>query len=222
VDTRSDLFSLGVIFYELLTGILPYESETVVGLLLKRIQERPIPPVERDKEIPQGLSDVVLKCLAVGLDQRYQTAGELFADMEAWGSSPGTFRAVAGAAIAFPTSSMAAQAQAIPGARPKPPANRLRKWSVAAATALALAAALAVLRDRFLGSPRPHAPVTVMIADFNNHTGDPTFDGTLESTLKLALEGAGFISAYDRSQLRTIGLAAADLPKGKLDEPTAA
>src|SRR5437762_2778108 len=73
VDTRSDLFSLGVIFYELLTGKSPYESETIVGLLLKRIQERPIPPVDRDKEIPVGLSDIVLKCLTVDLTQRYQT-----------------------------------------------------------------------------------------------------------------------------------------------------
>jgi len=209
VDTRSDLFSLGVIFYELLTGKPPYESETMVGLLLKRIQERPIPPVERDKEIPQGLSDVVLKCLAVDLGQRYQNAGELFADLGAWQSSPGTFRTVAGTAIGFP------------GAQPKPSASRFWKWSgTVAAIALAAVAAYA-LRDRFLGPPPPHAPVTVMIADFNNHTGDPIFDGTLESTLRLALEGAGFISAYDRGQLPKIGVAAADLPKDKLDEPTA-
>src|SRR5215467_7561880 len=65
-----------------------------------------------------------------------------------------------------------------------------------------------LLRDRFLGPPPPHAPVTVMIADFNNHTGDPIFDGTLESTLRLALKGAEFISTYDSGQLRTIGVAA--------------
>ena len=224
VDTRSDLFSLGVIFYELLTGKPPYESETMVGLLLKRIQERPIPPVERDKEIPQGLSDVVLKCLAVDLGQRYQTAGELYGDLEAWQRSPGTFRTLAGTTIVLPaqTTAVRAATQAIPAPQPKPRSNRIGLWSVAAAAAIALAAVPAYfLRDRFSGSPKPHAPVTVMIADFNNHTGDPIFDGTLESTLKLALEGAGFISAYDRGQLRTIGVAAADLPKDKLDEPTA-
>jgi len=239
VDTRSDLFSLGVIFYELLTGKPPYESETMVGLLLKRIQERPLPPVERDKEIPQGLSDVVLKCLAVDLGQRYQTAGELLADLGAWQSSPGTFRAVAGTTMALPAQKTAVQAstQAIPAAQPKPPANRwvplgadvsaprgrfnLWKWSAAVA-AIALAAVVAYsLRDRFPGPPRPHAPVTVMIADFNNHTGDPIFDRTLESTLKLALEGAGFISAYDRGRLKDLGVTLAQ-GQSKLDESAAA
>src|SRR5579883_582395 len=231
VDTRSDLFSLGVIFYELLTGKPPYESETMIGLLLKRIQDRPIPPVERDKEIPQGLSDVVLKCLAVDLTRRYQTAGELLADLEAWKSSPGSFRTVAGTEFAPPNQTLAAPAQttvqtstrAIATVESKPPARARWKWPAAAAAAMALAAAAAYgLRDWFAGPRRPHAPVTVMIADFNNHTGDPIFDGTLESTLKLALEGAGFISAYDRGQLRTIGVAAADVPKARLDEPAAA
>ncbi len=57
-----------------------------------------------------------------------------------------------------------------------------------------------------------------MIADFNNHTGEPIFDGTLEPVLKLALEGAGFISAYDKTQLRTLGVPAVS---GRLDEQAA-
>lgn len=52
----------------------------------------------------------------------------------------------------------------------------------------------------------PVSPMTVIIADFNNHTGDPVFTGTLESTLKLALEGATFISAYDRVRMRDLGV----------------
>ena len=42
-----------------------------------------------------------------------------------------------------------------------------------------------------------HAPMTVLVADFSNHTGDPLFDGTLEPVVKMALEGAAFITAYD-------------------------
>ncbi len=64
----------------------------------------------------------------------------------------------------------------------------------------------------------PAAPMTVLIADFNNHTGDPVFTGTLESTLKLALEGASFISAYDRTRVRELGLKAIS---GTFDEPKA-
>ncbi|HEY7333771.1 MAG TPA: protein kinase [Bryobacteraceae bacterium] len=217
VDTRSDLFSLGVIFYELLTGKPPYESETMVGLLLKRIQERPIPPVEHDKDIPAGLSDVVLKCLAVDLGQRYQTARELLMDLEAWQTSPGTFRTVAGTVAAPPV-----HAPQIPPPSKGASGRRFWKWSAVAAPIVLLALALVLFRERFFSSPPgQHAPVTVMIADFNNHTGDPIFDGTLESTMKLALEGANFISAYDRGRLRDLGIAPADQPKGKLDETAA-
>jgi tetratricopeptide (TPR) repeat protein/predicted Ser/Thr protein kinase len=217
VDTRSDLFSLGIIFYELLTGVAPYESETMVGLLLKRIQERPIPPVERDPEIPQGLSDVVLKCLAVDLTQRYQTAHEVLQDLTAWQGAPDTFRTVAGT-LAMPTVTQPS-GPVTPVAAAPAPKQKLWKWVGAACILAILAAAGFFMKDRFISKPATaHAPVTVMIADFNNHTGDPIFDGTLESTLRLALEGAGFISAYDRTKLRDLGVA----PVEKLDDQSAA
>ena len=92
IDSRSDVYTLGIVFYELLTGRIPFESETVIGLLLKRIQERPIPPVERNKEIPQPLSDIVLKCLVVEKEERYQTVQAVQADLEGWLASPTTFR----------------------------------------------------------------------------------------------------------------------------------
>ena len=212
VDTRSDLFSLGIIFYELLTGVAPYESETMVGLLLKRIQERPVPPVERDPEIPQGLSDVVLKCLTVDLTQRYQTAHEILQDLHAWQGAPDTFRTVAGTMSMPPLA-----AQPAPGAPPVK--KKLWIWVGAAAVLVTVAVTAFLFKDRFFSKPpTAHAPVTVMIADFSNHTGDPIFDGTLESTLRLALEGAGFISAYDRTKLRDLGVA----PVEKLDEQSAA
>src|SRR5262249_26581179 len=95
IDTRSDLFSLGVIFYELLTGTQPYQSETTVGLLLKRVQERPAAPAAVNAEIPRALSDVVLKCLVVDREKRYQTAAEMTRDLEAWLEEPDTFRPAA-------------------------------------------------------------------------------------------------------------------------------
>src|SRR5262249_30388060 len=60
--------------------------------------------------------------------------------------------------------------------------------------------------------------VAVLISDFSNHTDDPVFDGTLEPVVKLALEGASFITAYDRSQARSLGLPAIS---GKFDEAAA-
>jgi tetratricopeptide (TPR) repeat protein len=115
---------------------------------------------------------------------------------------------------------------------PVPPTQRAWKWIAVGAVLVVMATAGSLFRDRFLALARnipairvrerpdaiAHKPVTVMIADFNNHTRDQIFDGTLELTLKLALEGAGFISAYDRVQLRSLGVA----PVDKLDETAAA
>jgi serine/threonine protein kinase/TolB-like protein len=81
VDARSDLFSLGIIFYEMVTGILPFQAETLMATLLKRVQERAAPPCELDPAIPRQVSDVVMKCLEVDREKRYQTTGEMLADL---------------------------------------------------------------------------------------------------------------------------------------------
>ncbi|HEV2491559.1 MAG TPA: tetratricopeptide repeat protein [Terriglobia bacterium] len=83
VDARSDLFTLGIIFYELLTGKTPYQADTVLGLLLKRTQERARPPIELDPAIPRYLNDVVVRCLEIEARARYQKASEIVADLEA-------------------------------------------------------------------------------------------------------------------------------------------
>src|SRR5579863_140292 len=81
VDVRSDLFSLGVIFYEMLTGRLPFQAESVMAALLKRVQEKAVPPSEADPAIPRRLSDIVMKCLETDSANRYQTTGEILADL---------------------------------------------------------------------------------------------------------------------------------------------
>jgi eukaryotic-like serine/threonine-protein kinase len=236
-DTRSDLFSLGIVFYVLLTGEAPYEADTAMGLLLKRIQERPIPPIDRKAGTPKALSDVVVKMLEVDRDQRYQTAAEIIRDLDGWLASPDTF--VTGAMPSPPrdTSLDATVTQL----NPAPAQGRLgmatdhrvivtpeiammsrssaRKWiTISLAVAVVLTAGI-VWAFRIFSTPdAPQALVTVMIGDINNRTGDPVFDGTLEPILKIALEGAGFISAYDRSQLRTLGVRQAP---AKLDEVAA-
>ena len=93
-----------------------------------------------------------------------------------------------------------------------------RLMAASAVLVIAMLVGTYFLTRRAVAPPKQHEPVSVLIADFQNGTGDPTFDRTLEPMLKLALEGAGFISAYDRSGIsRSLGVR----PPEKLDERAA-
>ncbi len=82
-DSRSDVFTLGLIFYELLTGKTPYKGDNALAILLKRTQESARPPAELDRTIPSYLSDIVVKCLEIEPQRRYQKASEVLADLQA-------------------------------------------------------------------------------------------------------------------------------------------
>jgi serine/threonine protein kinase len=77
LDTRSDLYSVGVILYELLTGKVPFDAETALGILLKHIVEQPRPPSERQPGVDRGLEAVCLKAMQKSPDKRYSTAREM-------------------------------------------------------------------------------------------------------------------------------------------------
>jgi tetratricopeptide (TPR) repeat protein/predicted Ser/Thr protein kinase len=94
LDGRSDIFSLGLIFYELLTGKMPYKADTAMASLLKRNQERAIPAAELDTSIPKVLSDIVGKCLERDLNARYQNAQEILSDLDAWEGKQPTLASV--------------------------------------------------------------------------------------------------------------------------------
>jgi eukaryotic-like serine/threonine-protein kinase len=84
LDQRSDLFAVGLIFYELLTGKMPYKAESAVASLIKRNQERAIPVTDHDGTIPLPLSNMVSKCLERDPASRYQTASEMLQDLDDW------------------------------------------------------------------------------------------------------------------------------------------
>jgi len=84
LDQRSDLFSAGLIFYELLTGQMPFRADSALASLIKRTQERAAPISSHGEGFPENLSKIVSKCLERDPAGRYQSAKELLADLEAW------------------------------------------------------------------------------------------------------------------------------------------
>jgi serine/threonine protein kinase/tetratricopeptide (TPR) repeat protein len=88
LDQRSDLFAVGLIFYELLTGKVPYKADTALASLMKRTQERAIPVSQIDSTVPKALSKLVSRCLERDPSARYQHASEILKQLQAWDSNP--------------------------------------------------------------------------------------------------------------------------------------
>jgi eukaryotic-like serine/threonine-protein kinase len=163
LDQRSDLFTVGLILYELLTGKMPFAADSAIASLIKRTQERAAPVLDHDDSIPRSLSDLVNKCLERDLNLRYQSSAELLADLEAWQGKR------AGATLSF-------HAKVGPWGQGLP-------WPLiaAVATVILLAAVGWLWRDKFLSpfskqeaSAGPR--ISLAILPFRNASGDSSLD----------------------------------------------
>jgi serine/threonine protein kinase/tetratricopeptide (TPR) repeat protein len=192
VDQRADIYAFGLILHDLLVGKSRIaQGKNPVAELKARMAHAPPAVKTLVPGVPDRVDQIISRCLEPDADKRFQSSEEL----------------------------AAALALLDDEGKPIPIPPRFSKKMIAAAAVAVIALVTGTWWfTRTPPPPKQHDPVVVLIADFNNTTSDPTFDRTLEPMLKLALEGASFISAYDRARIRTnLGLQ----PPEKLDEAAA-
>jgi eukaryotic-like serine/threonine-protein kinase len=182
LDARTDLFSFGIVLYEMATGISPFHRDSA-ELIFDSIRNRaPTPVRQLNPALPQEVERIVGKCLEKDRERRYQHASEVRADLER------LKHALESGTRVSANEGRVARASG-------------RALWLSLGTAALVAGAAAVL---FFGRPAPTLTDkdTIVLADFVNTTGDPVFDDTLRQGLAIQLQQSPFLSLISEERIR--------------------
>jgi serine/threonine protein kinase/tetratricopeptide (TPR) repeat protein len=193
LDARTDLFSFGVVLYEMVTGVLPFRGETS-GVIAEAILNRsPVAPVRLSPDVPPELERIINKALEKDRKLRYQHASEMRTDLQRLKRDTESRRT--------------AVAEAETGLKPTPKSLWSRWATVTGATLLVVGLALG---GWLFFSRKAHALTdkdTIVLSDFDNKTGDSVFDDTLKQGLSVQLEQSPFLNLLsDRKVNETLKL----------------
>ena len=186
LDARTDLFSFGVVLYEMATGVLPFRGESAGAIFNAILEGKPTPAVRLNPDVPVKLEEVINKCLEKDRNLRYQHASEIRADLRRLKRDTDSAQK--------PTASAATSRTGL-------------LWKVTIRAVLALV--LLTVGGYFYFHRRPKLTDrdTIVLSEFDNTTGDPVFDGTLRQGLSVELEQSPFLSLVTDEQIQqTLGL----------------
>ena len=198
VDARTDIFSLGIVLTEIATGKHPFDRPTPVETLTAVLRDSPPQVHIKPKVLNPALGRILNKALAKDPAARYQKISEMAADIRVLLADiePRSWFGLRG--------------------------WRARAAAIAGAAVILALAGIVVLRPKNGSAPSAGPkPIKVLIADFDNKTGDAVFDGALEQSFAIGLEGASFVTLYDRGQARRLAGQLDPASAGKLDKETA-